>query len=90
MQVIVGFVFVHTRKKDVVFLVLIMAFVEKLCSSYHVIPFLSALQNELRPKLWFISDSSSKRVLPLSCGRSFSSTFTFFRNVTGMYEFLSL
>ena len=37
-----------------------------------------------------MSDSSSKRVLLLSCGQSFPPVFPeFFRNFTGMYEFLS-
>ena len=33
------FVFVHTRKRDVVFLVLIMEFLETLCSFYYLISF---------------------------------------------------
>ena len=37
-----------------------------------------------------MSDSSCKRVLPLSYGRNFPSVFrVFFRNVTGMYELSS-
>ena len=37
-----------------------------------------------------MSDSSCKRVLPLSCGQSFPPVFSVvFKNVTGMYEFSS-
>ena len=38
-----------------------------------------------------MSDSFCKRVLLLSCGRSFPPVLpVFFRKVTGMYEFSSL
>ena len=87
MQGIVEFVFFQICIIDVVCQVLLKTFLEKFYFLYCLVSCLGVFHNELL----FISDSSCKHVLSLSCGFIFPPVFpVFFRSCTGMYEFSSL